>query len=90
MFLRRTRTLLVTQPRAFVLPLAILLALLLLAVAAVAPLRKATVIPRMPWPASFTQAVTTANVLEPRLWRLADIVSLTGSRTKDELCAALA
>lgn len=48
MFLPWTRTLLVTQPLAFVLPLAILLALGLLAVAAVAPLRKATVIPRTP------------------------------------------
>jgi hypothetical protein len=85
----RKRTLVLMQPRAFVVPPATRLALLLLALPAVGAPTIAMRIPRTPWPASVTQAETTANVLPPRLWRLAVIVSRTGSRTNDVLCAVL-
>ena len=83
----RKRTLVLTQPRAFVVPPATRLALLPFALPAVDAPRIAMRTPRTPWPASVTQAETRANVLPPRLWRLTVIVSRTGSRTYDVLCA---
>ena len=85
-----TRSLEVMQPRALVVPPASLLARMLLAFAAVVPPWIPMRMPRMPCPASVTQAVTTANVRLPRFCRLAVIVSRIGRRTKDVLWAALA